>query len=259
MESSKLKRVYQRSEGDLEGQLNKEQRDQKKKQLFMQQFEKEAQERIREMQSNMEQLLATVDRVFRVEMMKLPPQLQNTLLQDMMREDDAPPAGEVTIAVQAQSPEVHQPLTRKSSKKVQIRETATRKKRMLSVENAQALLKPSKKTPKSRSLADLSSAPKSTRASTSSIKRTRSRVAEVRDPAAVSASKGSTNAAGPSTSPLVTATILTSCGEPMCLSDDIDVAMLDETAVHQMQKLMQLLDYLCNKAKVNCQRSSDEA
>ncbi|KAJ8271397.1 hypothetical protein COCON_G00102560 [Conger conger] len=259
MEPRKLKKVYQRSESELDGQLSKEQRDQKKKQLFLQQFEKEAQERIREMELKAEQLLATVERAFRVELMKLPPQLQGTLLKDLMKENDEE-AGEVTIAMKAQSPEIHRPLTRKSSKKAQARANPPRRKRMLSVQNQTPSLAASTGMSKSRSTCVLhvSSSSKVRGSSTSVIKRTRSRASKADDLVASSnGQKRSTNSRGLSFNPFVTAsaTILTSCGEALCLSDDvkddIDVDMLDDTAVHQMQKLMQLMDYLCNKAKVN--------
>ncbi|XP_069026357.1 borealin-2 [Embiotoca jacksoni] len=48
--------------------------------LFIQQFEKEAQERMNELEAKVENMLATVDKVFKVELMKMPPALQNTLL-----------------------------------------------------------------------------------------------------------------------------------------------------------------------------------
>ncbi|XP_069561173.1 borealin-2 [Brachyistius frenatus] len=47
--------------------------------LFIQQFEKEAQERMNELEAKVENMLATVDKVFKVELMKMPPALQNTL------------------------------------------------------------------------------------------------------------------------------------------------------------------------------------
>ncbi|MBN3318406.1 BORE2 protein, partial [Atractosteus spatula] len=51
------------------------------------------------------------------------------------------------------------------------------------------------------------------------------------------------------------ATISTSHGQTFTLSDEvkdeIDLEMLDDTALTQMQKLMSLMDYLCSKAKVN--------
>uniref|UniRef100_A0A3Q0T9R3 Borealin N-terminal domain-containing protein n=1 Tax=Amphilophus citrinellus TaxID=61819 RepID=A0A3Q0T9R3_AMPCI len=52
--------------------------------LFIQQFEKEAQERMNELEAKMENMLATVEKVFKVELMKMPPALQNTLIGDLI-------------------------------------------------------------------------------------------------------------------------------------------------------------------------------
>lgn len=75
--------------------------------LFIQQFEKEgevqphprkasyfifdvhpsfltAQERVNEVEAKMENTLATVEKVFKVELMKMPPSLQNTLIGDLI-------------------------------------------------------------------------------------------------------------------------------------------------------------------------------
>ncbi|KAJ8355979.1 hypothetical protein SKAU_G00187730 [Synaphobranchus kaupii] len=244
--------------GESDRPLSIEQRDQKNK-LFMQQFKKEAQERIREMELKVEQLLATVDRAWRVQLMKLPPQRQGTLLKDLMREDNDA-AGEVTIKIEAQSPEIHRPLTRKTSKKVQASGSATRRKRLLSVQNKAPSSEVSKKTTKPRS-AGVSNDPKIQRSClTTNFKRTRGCVARASDPVAIGLSNGkkrSTNSPGLSANPFVTATadILTSSGEALSLSDEvkdaIDMNMIEDSAVHQMQKLMQLMDYLCKKAKVN--------
>ncbi|CAB1339566.1 unnamed protein product [Coregonus sp. 'balchen'] len=58
----------------------------------------DAQDRINEMEAKLEQTLATVDRVFKVELMKMPPALQKTLIIDLINADDIS-AGEVTIAI----------------------------------------------------------------------------------------------------------------------------------------------------------------
>uniref|UniRef100_A0A3B4EZY3 Borealin N-terminal domain-containing protein n=1 Tax=Pundamilia nyererei TaxID=303518 RepID=A0A3B4EZY3_9CICH len=47
--------------------------------LFIQQFEKEC-----ELEAKMENTLATVEKVFKVELMKMPPSLQNTLIGDLI-------------------------------------------------------------------------------------------------------------------------------------------------------------------------------
>uniref|UniRef100_A0A8C5NHT4 Borealin-2-like n=1 Tax=Gouania willdenowi TaxID=441366 RepID=A0A8C5NHT4_GOUWI len=52
--------------------------------LFIQQFEKEAQERVKDLEAKFDNMLATVDRAFTVELMKKPPALQNTRLGDLI-------------------------------------------------------------------------------------------------------------------------------------------------------------------------------
>uniref|UniRef100_A0A3Q2GKR8 Borealin N-terminal domain-containing protein n=1 Tax=Cyprinodon variegatus TaxID=28743 RepID=A0A3Q2GKR8_CYPVA len=64
-------------------QLSREMR-RKKLALFIQQFEKEAQDRLNDLESRMEDLLATTDKLFKVELMKMPPSLQNTLIRDLI-------------------------------------------------------------------------------------------------------------------------------------------------------------------------------
>lgn len=109
------KRVRNAGVSGSEAQLGQEMR-RKKLALFIQQFEKEglrvkmslpsssvmfvrhvtkmstcptcpltAQERMNELEANMEHTLATIDEVFRVELMKLPLSLQNTRIGDLMR------------------------------------------------------------------------------------------------------------------------------------------------------------------------------
>lgn len=43
-----------------------------------------AQARINEMETNLNKLLATVDRVFKIELMKMPQSLHTTLIKDLM-------------------------------------------------------------------------------------------------------------------------------------------------------------------------------
>uniref|UniRef100_A0A673APM6 Borealin N-terminal domain-containing protein n=1 Tax=Sphaeramia orbicularis TaxID=375764 RepID=A0A673APM6_9TELE len=77
--------------------------------LFIQQFEKEAQERMNELEAKLENTLATVDKVFKVELMKMPPSLKNTLMGDLL-------SGE-TLPCYALSLEIQQPLRRMPSKR----------------------------------------------------------------------------------------------------------------------------------------------
>ncbi|XP_041726895.1 borealin-2-like isoform X2 [Coregonus clupeaformis] len=116
MAPRRIRKISNQAEGHTDGQISKEMR-QKRGALFIQQFEKEAQDRINEMEAKLEQTLATVDQAFKVELMKMPPALQKTLIMDLINADDIS-AGEVTIAIKTESPEIHQPLTRKLSKKV---------------------------------------------------------------------------------------------------------------------------------------------
>lgn len=85
--------------------------------LFIQQFEKEAQQRMNELEAKMENMLATVDKVFKVELMKMPPSLQNTLIGDLISQDETS-ASEVSIAMKNESREMPQPLKRIRSKRI---------------------------------------------------------------------------------------------------------------------------------------------
>ncbi|CAJ1086356.1 borealin-2-like isoform X2 [Xyrichtys novacula] len=84
--------------------------------LFIQQFEKEAQERINELWVRMENTLATVDKVFKVELMKMPPSHRNNLIGDLISEEDIS-TSEVSIVMKNETLEVNQSLKRVPSKK----------------------------------------------------------------------------------------------------------------------------------------------
>uniref|UniRef100_A0A4W5MKH2 Borealin N-terminal domain-containing protein n=1 Tax=Hucho hucho TaxID=62062 RepID=A0A4W5MKH2_9TELE len=244
------RKVSNQAEGHTDGQISKEIR-QKHRALFIQQFEKEAQDRINEMEAKLEQTLATVDRVFKVELMKMPPALQKTVIIDLINADDIS-AGEVTIAIKTESPEIHQPLTRKLSK-VKVSDGASAQKRKTTTE-------PLKGSKKARSLAN-SSSTGSLRCATST--RTKTRLAKISDQSPLTGTKHRSVLRSASDdhqycsmsglSPHVM--IATSHGETLCLSDDtvedVDIGLLDDMAVLQMQKLMKLMDYLFNKVQAN--------
>ncbi|XP_041715799.2 borealin-2-like isoform X2 [Coregonus clupeaformis] len=238
MAPRRIRKISNQAEGHTDGQISKEMR-QKQKALFIQQFEKEAQDRINEMEAKLEQTLATVDRVFKVELMKMPPALQKTLIIDLINEDDIS-AGEVTIAIKTESPEIHQPLTRKLSKKV-------------------------KGSKKARSLANSSSTGSLRCATSTNTKRTKTRLAKISDQSPLTGTKHRSVLRSASDDHLYCSlsglsphvTISTAHGETLCLSDDtvedVDIGLLDDMAVLQMQKLMKLMDYLFNKVKANQQ------
>ncbi|XP_041715797.2 borealin-2-like isoform X1 [Coregonus clupeaformis] len=256
MAPRRIRKISNQAEGHTDGQISKEMR-QKQKALFIQQFEKEAQDRINEMEAKLEQTLATVDRVFKVELMKMPPALQKTLIIDLINEDDIS-AGEVTIAIKTESPEIHQPLTRKLSKKVKVSEGASAHKRKTTTE-------PSKGSKKARSLANSSSTGSLRCATSTNTKRTKTRLAKISDQSPLTGTKHRSVLRSASDDHLYCSlsglsphvTISTAHGETLCLSDDtvedVDIGLLDDMAVLQMQKLMKLMDYLFNKVKANQQ------
>ncbi|KAM9423038.1 borealin-2-like [Salvelinus alpinus] len=253
MAPRRIRKVSNQAEGHTDGQISKEIR-QKQGVLFIQQFEKEAQDRINEMEAKLEHTLATVDRVFKVELMKMPPALQKTVIINLINADDIS-AGEVTIAIKTESPEIHQPLTRKLSK-VKVSEGASALKRKATTE-------PSKGSKKARSLADSSSTGSLRCATSTNTKRTKTHLAKISDQSPLTGTKPRSVLRSASDDYLYCSLsglsphvmISTSHGETLCLSDDtvedVDIGLLDDMAVLQMQKLMKLMDYLFNKVKAN--------
>ncbi|XP_029626303.1 borealin-2-like [Salmo trutta] len=216
MAPRRIRKVSNQAEGHTDSQISKEIR-QKQGLLFIQQFEKEAQDRINEMEAKLEQTLATVDRIFKVELMKMPPALQKTVIIDLINADDIS-AGEVTLAIKTESPDIHQPLTRKLSE-----------------------VKGSKKA---RSLVNSSSTGSLRCATTTKI--TKTRLAKISDQSQLTGTKHSW---------VKQSKPVTFSPKTLCLSDDtvedVDIGLLDDMAVLQMQKLMKLMDYLFNKVKEN--------
>ncbi|XP_038130684.1 borealin-2 [Cyprinodon tularosa] len=94
----------------------------KKLALFIQQFEKEAQDRLNDLESRMEDLLATTDKLFKVELMKMPPSLQNTLIRDLISEEEAS-ASDASIAMKSESLEMTPPLRRNHSRRLKSADT----------------------------------------------------------------------------------------------------------------------------------------
>ncbi|KAJ7985906.1 hypothetical protein DPEC_G00345320 [Dallia pectoralis] len=249
------------SEGHTDAQFSMENR-QKKGALFIQQFEKEAQERLNEMEARLEETLATVDRVFKVELMKMPPAVQNTLIMDLMNADDNS-AGEVTIAIKSESPEIHQPLTRKPSKKaLTISHGAPEQ---VTSAHRKTRTEPLKGGKKNRSLINSSSTGSLRCTSTTNTKRTQSRLNKISDQTPLTGTKHrsvlrsvSDDHLSCSLSGLVPhVAISTSLGETLCLSgeniEDVDVGLLDDMALLQMEKLTKIMDDLFKKVKEQVQ------
>lgn len=252
MAPRRTRKVSQDSDGQLDDQHTFEQKIRltKRKELFIQQFEKEAQDRINEMEANLNKLLATVDRVFKIELMKMPLSLHTTLIKDLMNDDDTS-VGEVTMALKCASPEIQKPLSRKPSKKALNASAGQQRSSSQNKTPVEGLKKPTKKTMhNSKSTGSLRCA------STINAKRTQGRVVKLSDQAnALGVQFRQTSRSVSDELMMATATIVTSHGETLFLSEDnkdeINVELLDDAAVDQMRKIKELMDYLCNKVRIN--------
>ncbi|KAF4106590.1 hypothetical protein G5714_012580 [Onychostoma macrolepis] len=164
--------------------------------------------------------------------------------------DDDTSVGEVTMALTCASPEFQKPLSRKPSKKgLSARVGQQRSSGQNKTAPVEGPKKPTKKTlHNSKSTGSLRCA------STVSAKRTQGRVVKNSDQAfGLGKFRQLSRSVGDEM--MATATIVTSHGETLFLSednkDDINVDLLDDTAVHQMRKIKDLMDYLCNKVGPN--------
>ncbi|XP_076857699.1 borealin-2 [Brachyhypopomus gauderio] len=223
----------------------------KRKELFIQQFEKEAQERMNEMEAKLDKLLATLDRAFKIEMMKLPQSLHTTLIKDLMIAHETS-VGEVTMAIASASPEISKPLSRKPTKKGKASNTAAQEPLIGLIKTDE----PSKRQTKTKM--HVSNSTGNLRcASSIGAKRGRSRIAKLSDQGhLVGVKMRETNRSlSDDLSGTAIATITTSHGETLLLSeetkDDVRLELLDDMALCQMQKIKELMEYLCNKVRLN--------
>ncbi|XP_030578620.1 borealin-2 [Archocentrus centrarchus] len=225
--------------------------------LFIQQFEKEAQERMNELEAKMDNMLATVEKVFKVELMKMPPALQITLIGDLISEEEVS-ASEVSIAMKSELREMPQPLRRMPSK---------RAKSPDSPDQSSPTQRPSSKTSKgvkgtkrTRTLV----CSNSTGNLTPSViaKRTQSRLAsrKTNEPSVLNQSKPklrSVVSAGDLHCSMAGSaahiTVTTAQGQMVSFSeetkDDINWDLLDDVAWCQIQKLSGLMDYLSRRSR----------
>ncbi|XP_028812147.1 borealin-2 isoform X3 [Denticeps clupeoides] len=247
MSGRRTRKVSRSSDGQPKGQLTNEQMLKRKRELFIQQFEKEAQQRIKEMETKLEQLLATADRAFQVELMKMPLSLQNTLIKDLETANDLQ-VGEVSITIKADVPKIQKPLARKPSKKVKISDQGPQK----------SAAGTKTEGPKKRSKTRLQESDSTSLRFASSVgaKRTQSRVAKLSDPTPVFGSSNRTRAQAtpddiPVSKSFFSASVATGHGTMLHISednkDDLDVCKLDSVALLHMQKLRELIDYVFNK------------
>uniref|UniRef100_A0A3B4TUP9 Borealin-2-like n=1 Tax=Seriola dumerili TaxID=41447 RepID=A0A3B4TUP9_SERDU len=245
-----------RNAGDAQSkeQLNREMR-LSRLALFIQQFEKEAQERMNELAAKMENMMATVDKIFKVEMMKMPPSLQNTLIGDLISEEEIS-ASEVSIAMKNESLEMHQPLKRVPSKRVKstpVQSTPVQR-------SSSKTSKGGNGTKRTRTLAG-SNSTGNLRGSTVTAKRTQSRLTKTNDQtvptkpklrSVVSAGDLHCSVAGSAAH----ITVTTAQGQTVSFSeetkDEINLDLLDDVAWCQIQRLTNLMEYLSRRGP--CQR-----
>lgn len=212
--------------------------------LFIQQFEKEAQERMNEMEAKLENMLATVDKVFEVELMKLPPALRNTRIGDLISEENS--AGEVSIAIKTESLQIQQHLKRIPSERAVVKSTDSQ---------------PVGSNSTSKCSAKASGGGRGGRKTTtgngttinlrgSSIKRSESLRSGVRDASSRPRLRCVASTGDLSTSAYIS--LPTAKGHSVCFSEDeqMNLDLLDDVALTHMQKLKNMMDRLSSRSQI---------
>ncbi|KAF3698005.1 Borealin-2 [Channa argus] len=225
--------------------------------LFIQQFDKEAQERMNELEGKMENMLATVDKVFKVELMKMPPSLQSTLIGDLISEELS--ASDVSIAMKKESLIMHQPLKRASSKRGKSTDSPPVQSTPAHKSSSKAT-KGGTGTKRTRTLAG-SNSTGNLRGSSVTTKRTQNRLTKTSDQtiqtkpklrSVVSAGDLHCSLAGSAAH----ITVTTARGQSVSFSEEtkdaINLDLLDDVAWCQIQKLTSLMEYLSRQSR--CQR-----
>ncbi|XP_031706680.1 borealin-2 [Anarrhichthys ocellatus] len=221
--------------------------------LFILQFEKEAQERMNELYAKKENLLATVDKAFKVELMKIPHSLQKTRIGDLISEEIS--ASEVSIAMKNESLEMQQPLRRALSKRVKSTDSSPGQSTPPVRRSSSKASNGGKGTKRARTLVN-SSSTGNIRDSSVSAKRTQSVLTKTNGKpklrSVVSAGELHCSMAGSAAH----ITVTTAQGQSVCFSDetkaDINLDVLDDVAWCQIKKLSSLMDYLSRQGR--CQR-----
>ncbi|XP_049424913.1 borealin-2 [Epinephelus fuscoguttatus] len=248
-----LRRTKNSGNNLLKEKLSREMR-QSRLTLFIQQFEKEAQERMNELEAKMENMLATVDKVFKVEVMKMPPSLQKTLIGDLICEEIS--ASDVSIAMKNESLEMPQPLRRVHSKRVKSTDSSPGQSSPAQRPSSKTS-KGGKGTKRTRTLVGSNSTGNLTGSSVS-VKRTQSRVTKTNEQTRSTKPKlRSVASAGDLHCSMIGSaahiTVTTALGQTVCFSeetkDEINLDVLDDVAWCQIQKLTSLMDYLSRRSR----------
>ncbi|XP_049593421.1 borealin-2 isoform X2 [Syngnathus scovelli] len=214
--------------------------------LFIQQVEKEAQERMMELESRLDNTLANIDKVFKVELMKLPPSIRNMRFVDLTELS----ASEVSLAIQQQeSPEMKQrtlervPSTKGKSTPLQDSLTPKNSGRTLKVAKearVRNLTASGMSTGNLRTLSSIKGGP----LTKSSDRLTRRKLRSV-------VSTGELDCAVAGSAAHVTVT--TGRGQTVSFSeatkDEINFDLLDEVALRRMQELSKLIEYVSGRGR----------
>ncbi|XP_073331470.1 borealin-2 [Pagrus major] len=234
-------------------QLGREMR-QSRLALFIQQFEKEAQERMNELEAKMENTLATMDKVFKVEVMKMPPSLQSALIGDLISEEEIS-ASEVSIAMKNESIVMHQPLRRVPSKRGKAIDSTPGQSNPAQRTSSKTS-KGGKGTKRTRTLVGSNSAG-NLRGDSVTVKRTQSRLTKTNEqtvpskPKLRSVSAGDLHCSVAGSAAHITVT--TAQGQTVSFSeetkDEINLDVLDDMAWCQIQRLTSLMEYLSRRSR----------
>ncbi|XP_077352785.1 borealin-2 [Festucalex cinctus] len=237
-----------------EDELNRTLRGRKMK-LLLQQFEKEAQERMNEQASWLENSLANVDKVLNVELMKLPPSIRKTRVGDLTGEEF--PATKEVFDVQKQdSPEMMQRIlsrltSRRGKSADPIQSSLTRKNSGKTPKGAKGA-KESKSITGSLSAGNIDVSSRQARASASVVTRGRLRKPSnepTKPKLRAVASVGDLECSRAGSAAHISVT--TGRGQTVCVSeankDNINFDLLDDVALGGLQELSKLIKYVSGK------------
>ncbi|XP_072315066.1 borealin-2 [Eucyclogobius newberryi] len=218
--------------------------------LFIQQFEKEAQERMRDLEAKMENTLVTMDKVFRVELMKMPPSLKNMRMGDLLSAEESS-ASDVSIAMKNETIEMQQAQRRGARKRIKSTDSAPAQ----ATPAAQGKTTRGGKNPRTRiRTLPVSISTGSLRTNAAALKRTESLKNGLTDQNAKPklrsvVSTGDMHCSMTGSSAHITVT--TREGRSVCFSeenkDDINLDLLDDVAWCQIQRLTTLMDHLSSR------------
>ncbi|XP_061922868.1 borealin-2 isoform X4 [Entelurus aequoreus] len=235
--------------------LNKELRS-KKLALFIQQFEKDAQERLNELDRKLQNMLATIDKVFEIELLKMPPSLQNTLMGDLIGEQELSGDKAISIDILHESADVHQPFRKASSKRAVLFALVTGKftdpglvQSSLSRKNSGKTSTRRKGSKRAKLLPGSSST--GNLGTPGSVIKPSDEVMAARRKLRSVVSMGDLHCSGAGSAAHITVT--TALGQAVCFSeenkDKINFDLLDDVAWCQVEKLSRLMEYVSGRSR----------